>query len=259
MKITVIAPIQAPKHNEKEKDERDSVREAYQKKKCCTDLPAQFEFVFIEEGPKLLLNSYDQTYAAPGVVKQAIQAERNGADAIVINCTADTALRACREAVSIPVFGPTESTMLYAVQFTDQFSVLTFSDRINGRFFRMADELGLSSRLTCSKTVRLPENSSKGAVDVIDALFEAIADIYQRTRCDGFMLGCSDFEGMGYMLGCPGVEGVEEGLRLKLSTAGMNIILYKPFEIAINQAYISVLMNIKPGRISYPRPLEYFT
>jgi allantoin racemase len=259
MKITVIAPIQAPKHKEEETDERDSVRKEYQNKKCCTDLPAQFEFVFIEEGPKLLLNAYDQTYAAPGVVKQAIQAEQNGADAIVINCTADTALRACREAVTIPVFGPTESTMLYAAQFTDQFTVLTFSDRINGRFYRIAGELGLSARLTCSKTVKLSEHSDKGAGDVINALFDAISDINNNTLCDGFMLGCSDFEGMGYMLGCPGVVGVEEGLKKKLLEAGLDIILYKPFEIAIYQAYISVLMNMKSGRISYPRPLEYFT
>lgn len=259
MKITVIAPIKAPKHKAGEEDSRDSVREEYRRKKCCTGLPAQFEFVFIDEGPKLLLNAYDQTYAAPGVVKKAIEAESAGSDAIVINCTADTALRACREAVSIPVFGPTESTMLYAAQFTDQFSVLTFSDRINGRFYRIAAELGMSARLTCSKTVKLPQYSDKGADDVINALFNTISEIYQSTLCDGFMLGCSDFEGMGYMLGCPGVVGVEEGLTQRLAAAGMDIVLYKPFEIAIYQAYISVLMNMKSGRRSYPLPKEYFS
>lgn len=258
MKIVVIAPIKGSKHKENNDDARDSVNKQYQQKKCCTDLPVEFEFVFIDEGPKLVLNSYDQTYAAPGVVKKAVQAEKDGADAIIINCTADTALFACREAVSIPVIGPTESTFLFSTQFTDRISVLTFSDRINGRFYRIAKELGMYERLTCSKTVALPLNSNKGAEDVAEALFKAICDINKDTLCDGFMLGCSDFEGMGYMLGCPGVIGVEESLLKKLKDADMEIVLYKPFEVAVYQAYIAALMNMKNGSKSYPTPTVFF-
>lgn len=256
MKIVVIAPIcklGGSDAAQKEQD-KDQVKKQYERKKCCTDLPADFEFVFIERGPSLVLNAYDQTHAAEGVVKRAVQAEREGADAIIINCTADTALQACREAVNIPVIGPTESTMLYSTQFTDQIAVLTFSDRINGRFIKIARELGMAHRLTCSKTVSLPPESDKGKDDVVNALFDAIKEIYLTTLCDSFMLGCSDFEGMGYMMGCPGVAGVEEGLREKLAATGMNICLYKPFEVAVYQAYVSALMHVGNSRKTYPSP-----
>lgn len=260
MKITVIAPICKPKKSPESQNsgEKDQVRKQYQLKKCCTELPADFDFVFIEQGPSLVLNAYDQTFAASGVVQKAIEAQHNGADAIIINCTADTALAACREAVDIPVIGPTESTMLYTTQFTDQFCVLTFSNRINGRFIKIARELGLSHRLTAATTVSLPAGSDKGKEDVINALYNKIKEVYENTLCDSFMLGCSDFEGMGYMMGCPGVAGVEEGLKAKLLEAGMEVHLYKPFEVAVYQAYISVLMERTNSRKTYPKPHTFY-
>ncbi len=242
MKITVIAPIALKR------------KSTYESKPCCEALPCDFEFVFIDEGPMLVLNAYDQAYATFGVVKKAQEAQKSGSDAIIINCTADTALRACREAVSIPVIGVAESTFLYTAQFTDQITVLTFSDRINGRFYDVARSLGMSHRLTCSRTVVLPEGSNKGKEDVVNALYEAIRDVYEHTRCDSFMLGCSDFEGMGHMLGCPGVAGIDEGLQEKLSENHLEVHLYKPFDVAVHQAYSAVLMHTKNSRKTYPAP-----
>jgi Hydantoin racemase len=242
MKITVIAPIALKR------------KSTYESKPCCQSLPCDFDFVFIDEGPMLILNAYDQAFASPGVVLKAQEAEANGADAIIINCTADTALYACREAVSIPVIGAAESTFLFTAQFTDQITVLTFSDRINGRFYDIARNLGMSHRLTCSRTVSLPEGSGKGKDDVVNALYENIKDIYDHTRCDSFMLGCSDFEGMGHMMGCPGVAGIDEGLKAKLSENSLKVYLYKPFDVAVNQAYIAALMHARSSRKTYPAP-----
>ncbi len=242
MKITVIAPIALKR------------KSTYEDKPCTAALPCDFEYVFIDDGPMLMLNAYDQAFAAPGMVLRAQEAQASGADAIVINCTADSALRACREAVDIPVIGVAESTLLYSTQFTDQIAVLTFSDRINGRFYDMARSLGMSDRLTTSRTVSLPEGSDKGADDVVNALFENIKDIYETTRCDSFMLGCSDFEGMGYMMGCPGVAGVEEKLMARLAKSGMKVTIYKPFEVGVNMAYIAVLMKGTSSRKTYPAP-----
>ena len=88
---------------------------------------------------------------------------------MVINCSADTALRACREAVSIPVIGPSECTMLYASQLVDSFTVLTFAKRINGRFHRIAQELGLAHRLAAVDSVEMDfDDISTGQDKVVD-------------------------------------------------------------------------------------------
>lgn len=258
MKITVIAPITK---RVKDADGQNKVtnKTEYSSKECISELPCEFEFTFIENGPHLMLNAYDQAFAIRGVVEKAVQAEKNGADAIVINCSADTGLAACREAVSIPVIGPTESTLLYSAQFCDKISVITGYKRINGRFYKMARELGMAHRLTCTKEVRIPEGGFSGEEKIVEGVFQVVRDIYDTTGCDSFMLGCSDFDGLSYMLGYPGLHGLEEKLMDKLAEAGIEINFYKPFDIAIYQAYISALLKEKNSRRTYPAPHTIYT
>ena len=122
MKIAVISPIQPPLLKLGEMDRREQFR-----LRDCQKIPAEFVLSYLQDGPKFIMNAYDDAQAVPSLIRQVMQEEKDGADAIVINCSADTGLRACREAVSIPVIGPTESTMLYASQFVDHFCILTFS------------------------------------------------------------------------------------------------------------------------------------
>lgn len=258
MKITVIAPI-TKRVKGTDGQSRNTNKTEYTNKKCITELPCEFEFSFIENGPFLMLNAYDQAYALRGVVERAVQAEAEGADAIVINCTADTGLAACREAVSIPVIGPTESTFLYSTQFTDRISVITGLERINGRFYKMARKLGMAHRLTCARAVQIPEGGFKDRDGIVEGVFDVIRDIYETTGCDSFMLGCSDFDGLAYMLGCPGLHGLEEALLARLEHEGMKINFYKPFDVAVYQAYISILMNAKSSRSTYPAPHTLYT
>ncbi len=206
MKIAVISPILAPAAYD------------YRKKfrlKDCENVPAEFVFSYIDVGPQFILNAYDDAYAAPDLIRKVVQCEQKGFDAVVINCSADTALRACREAVSIPVIGPTECTMLYAGQLVDQFSVLTFSARINSRFERIAHELGVSHRLACVSSVEIPfHDLSNGQEKVENALLEEIKRISAATGCDGYILGCTDFEDVAW------------GLNEKLQEENLNVVLF---------------------------------
>lgn len=238
MKIAIISPILAPPSREDGIDYREKFR-----LRDCANVPAEFEFSYISEGPRFILNSYDDSYAAPDLLRKVIEAEKNGADAIVINCSADTALRACREAVSIPVIGPTESTFLYASQLVDTFAVLTFSNRINNRFVRIAHELGLSHKLECVKSVEIDfDDISNGEQAVVDSLFDVIKGIHDEDRCDGYILGCTDF------------EDVAPQLSEKLKQNSIEVVLLKPFEISVYQAYITASMGLKQGKNSYPKP-----
>ncbi|MPM54266.1 hypothetical protein SDC9_101042 [bioreactor metagenome] len=258
MKITVIAPIKRPPVRA-QAGESGVFRSKYADKPCCKSLPAQFEFVYLDEGPELVRNAYDSAYAAPGVIRRAVEAQAGGADAIVINCTADTALRACREAVSIPVIGPMECSLLYALQFVDRYSVLTFDRELNGRFRRLAGELGLGARLACVRSVQeAPGSCGKGRTEILEALTGLIRDIHRETGCDGYILGCTDFEGFCYALGCFDSDGMERELLAALGTLGIDVVFFKPFEIAVYQAYFSAQLGLRPGRGSYPPPPAYF-
>lgn len=234
MHIAVISPILAPTQT----DHRTRFRS-----RDCAGIPAEFTFAYIEAGPAFIVGAYDDTYAAPGLLKKAMEAQNAGADAIVINCSADTGLRACREALRIPVIGPTESTMLYAPQLVDHFTVLTFSKRTQGRFVRIAHELGVERFLEDVVSLKIPfSDIGNGDEQVVDALFHAIDKKYHEAGCDGFMLGCTDF------------EDVAPALSHRLLKSNIPATVFKPFEVAVSQAYITLKMGLLQGPLSYPAP-----
>ena len=238
MKITAISPIMAP--------EGCDYRAKYRLRDCA-DIPADFEFTYIDGGPQFILNEYDDIHAAPLLVKKVLECENSGSDAVVINCSADTGARACREAAKIPVIAPTECTMLYACQLVDSFAVLTFAKRINSRFYRIAEGLGLRNRVSAVESVEMEFSSlSNGSEAVVNALYETIVDIRKRTDTDGYILGCTDF------------EDVAPELKGKLADNGVQAVLLKPFEIAAYQAYITAAMKLDHGRSSYPAPPKYY-
>jgi len=57
--------------------------------------------VFLDRGPASLESAYDDALAVPDTVAKVHEAEREGADAVIINCMADPGLKAAREVVSI--------------------------------------------------------------------------------------------------------------------------------------------------------------
>lgn len=232
IRIAIISPILAPE---------DDYRRQYRLRDC-KQIPAEFEFSYIEEGPAFIVNDYDDAMAAPGLLRKVKEYEARGFDAVVINCSADTALRACRQAVSIPVIGPTEASMLYAVQLVEEFCVLTFTRKMNGRFYRIGRELGIADRIAqvCSVEIDFSEISN-GEERVVNALAEKIADVYQRTGCDGYILGCTDFEDLAPQL------------KEKLQEKGIDAVILKPFEISAYQAFMTAAMGLRQGKNSYPR------
>ena len=81
----------------------------------------------IKRGPDELDCHTDEAFAAPELVKMAIQAERDGFDAIVIYCFSDVGLDACRENVRIPMIAPGETTLAVAQTLCSRFVVVTGS------------------------------------------------------------------------------------------------------------------------------------
>ena len=85
----------------------------------------QLEIVALDWGPASIEARVDEDLAAPGILLCAIQAERDGANAILISCMNDPGLAAAREAVSIPVVGPAQASMHLAAMLCHRFSIIT--------------------------------------------------------------------------------------------------------------------------------------
>lgn len=192
--------------------------------------------------PTSITSAYEDAVATPGVMAEAQAAEAEGADAVIINCTADTGAAGAREAMSIPVVAVSQAAFHLAAQLADSFSVLTFASRIAPRFFSMAHEWGMGRQLRSVRSVETPlEDINDHSALARDLAREA-------TRCvqeDGahlVILGCTDF------------ELAAGSVRQSLAADGLHVPLLCPFAIGVRQAESLVAMGLSHSALSFPHP-----
>lgn len=197
---------------------------------------------FIEHGPRKIESEYEDALAVPGTIEAAQRAEREGMDAVLINCTADTGLAPCREAVQIPVVGPTIAAMHLAAQLAHRFSVLSFLDRVNERFESMAFRWGLAHKLASVRSVDM------SVLDILHDDEKLARDLLEAS------LLCQADGAHAVILGCTAFETVSSALNQLLAQAGVPMLVLEPFPIAVKQAEALVAMGLSHSKLTYPDP-----
>lgn len=102
----------------------------------------------IAEGPDSIESNTDESLAASLIIKDAIKAEKEGADALIIYCFSDLAVNAVRENVEIPVIGPGEVTLSAAAMLSNRFTVVTTTQGNISRTYRRLKESYLTQKMT---------------------------------------------------------------------------------------------------------------
>ena len=178
--------------------------------------------------PPAIIGPLDDALAAPGVVEQARAAAADGADAVVINCTAETGLAAAREAVSIPVMGVAGPAFHLAALLGRSFSVVTFSPRIVGRFRDQVAHYGLSGRLASVRVADLDLAVLPPPEEIADRLIPSILGMLRSDGAEVVVLGCTDFEQAAQLLraklpGVPIICPLDHALRLTEDLIAMGL------------------------------------
>jgi len=149
------------------------------------------------------------------IIERAIEAEREGFDAVVVGCYADPGVMEARATVDIPVIGISEASMLYACLLGRRFAVVTLNEP--SCISAMEDGIifhGMQSR-AIRNPVRLIKTSSydvftKGmqdpslvAEDIVERAKECVAD-----GADVIIIGCN---GLGPLCTITNMVRIEEG------------------------------------------------
>lgn len=66
------------------------------------------EHVQLEHGPLTVRTTEDEALATPGMIEAIQQAEQEGVDAVIVDCTSDVGVTEARQRVHLPVIGPRE-------------------------------------------------------------------------------------------------------------------------------------------------------
>ena len=160
-------------------------------------LDVTFSHVNLTMGPPSIQGMLDDGFATPGIVARCIQAQSEGIDAVMIDCMGDPGLDAAREAVSIPVLGPGETTMHVAAMLGHKFSVVTILDRVRPLLENHAKVYGLYDKLASVRVVNIDVNHIGDDSNLLLArLLEQSKKAVVEDHADSIVLGCTGFLGV---------------------------------------------------------------
>ncbi len=231
MRIRIIAPITSPGFAE------HAQRVYAEFARAETRISA----VSLEKGPASVESIYEDSLAAPQVVQRAIEAERDGVDAVVIDCMNDPGLEAAREAVSIPVVGTAQSAMLLAGMLAHKFSVVSTASRDVYPTAQLVRRYGLDSSHASTRWVDIPvldlrTDTSK----LLEALVEESEHAILHDGAHAIVFGCTGMRGMAV--------AVEQELKRK----GIDTIVIDPSLAALKWAEVLVDLRLSHSQRTYP-------
>lgn len=194
-------------------------------------------------GPPSIESKFDEAFAIPGLVAEAIQAERDGADTIVIDCMADPGLDALREALTIPVLGPLETCAHLACTMGTRFSIITVLESVRPIFESLVRHYGLADRLASVRVINIPVLEIFGNEERVTSLL--VDEARRAVDEDGASV---------IILGCTGFHGCADVMAAALREDGKGIPVIDPVPATIEIAAAMVRAGLLHSKRSFPRP-----
>ncbi len=202
-----------------------------------------FTHALLDQGPASIESAFDEALSIPDTIKKAIEAEKNGAHAIVIDCMGDPGLNACREAVSIPVLGPCQTSMYMASLLAHSFGFITVLDRLRPMIDDMASKYGIKDKYVSFKSVNVPVlDINHDIAKLTAALTEQAIESVKEDKADGIILGCTGF------LGCAAE------MRCGLLEADLDVPVIDPMPLTVHLADGLVKTGLSHSKQTYRFP-----
>jgi allantoin racemase len=205
----------------------------------------ELSVICLDKGPASTESRYERAFAVPDTVVKIVQAEKDGAAAVIPDCMGDPGLEEGREMVSIPVIGPTETSMHFAAILGHKFSVVTVLDRLVPYFEQCAAKTGQAQRLASVRSVNIPVLELDDQARVIKALVEEAAKAVRDDGAHVIVFGCTGMTGL--------VQQVHEGLRKKGIT---DVPVIDPAVLALKVAEALAETGLSHSKRTYPVPPE---
>lgn len=127
--------------------------------------------------------------ATPAIFHEVIEAEREGADAIVIDLMGDISLDACRELVDVPVVGLPKASMDLATTVGRTFSVVSTMSASEPFMRRAAAAYGYSDRLVSVRNVVLAPGSDYRSEESVRTLADCCRKTIMEDGADVVVFG----------------------------------------------------------------------
>lgn len=183
MKIEILIPVALPETWQKVAVDRYAKYASPSTALHCTDLTGLIE------------GSMNYSQAPRLVLRNALKAEENGADACIIDCFTDPALGACSSQLEIPTVGVGMAGMIFAFAVSKSFAIITSESKITSLIEANAHRYGVTSRLQSVTSIDIPvEAIPKNLEKTMSRLLTAAKKLLGRTST--FVMGCTELAEM---------------------------------------------------------------
>ncbi|WP_332302839.1 aspartate/glutamate racemase family protein [Rhizobium sp. GR12] len=199
----------------------------------------------IATGPGSIESEFEAAMSVPGTLLEVVRAEREGVDAVIIDCMGDPGLRPAREISGMLVLGPCQTGMHAAAMLGHKFSIITVMRRLKPSFENTAALCALSTKLASVRSVDIPVLDLE--MNMAETLRRLIEEGRKAVEEDG---------AEALIFGCTGLMGCAAGLRAGLLAKGIDVPVIDPIPTAISIAYGLVLAGLSQSRTTYPKPPE---
>ncbi len=192
------------------------------------------EITSIKQGPETIEQSLDEVLAGQAILDEVTRAEKEGANAVIVDCALDPILSASRQAVRIPVIGAGQAAYSLALTLGDRFSILGPLKCLVPEYRRRVQEYGLSQRLASIRSID---------VEIMDLLGDKAVEAFVREGRSAIDADQADV----LVLGCTGMSPVVPRLQQLLE-----VPIVDPASAAIALAETLVRMRLTHSSVAYP-------
>ena len=197
----------------------------------------------LEKGPASVESEFDEALCIPDTIRRAIEAERDGAHAIVIDCMGDPGLASCREAVSIPVLGPCQTALHVASMLGNRFSFITVLDRLRPMLEHIVASYGLTGNYAAFEAVNVPVLEIFHDAEKLGlALAEKAIKTVKEDHAGAIVLGCTGFLGLA------------EIIYEKMCKEGFDVPVIDAIPLTIRMADTLIKSGLSHSKHIYPLP-----
>jgi allantoin racemase len=220
-----------------------AIKEAYARSVCSPGTTVVLRLVEIS-APLPADFSRFSLYPA-GILQRVKEAEKEGFDAVLIDCFTDSGLEAAKIAVNIPVVAPAESSLHISCLLADKFGWIIPMDEGIPFHWRQVKNYGMADRVTSIKGLNLSLLEIHRKKDDAETKLIKLA---QELLDSGAQL---------ISIGCTGIlPALGIGSAMELSKK-IGVPVIDPLAIALKTAETLVSLNLRQSSLAYPKTARF--
>jgi len=180
------------------------------------------------------------------ILQRVKKAEKEGYDAVIIDCFTDVGLEPAKIAANIPIVGPAESSLHIACLLADKFGWITPMDEGVPFHWRQAKNYGLADHITSIKPVNISLAAFHDSKDEAEAKLNRLAREMVNEGAQLILIGCTG------ILPAMGV-----GSARKLSKK-LDIMIIDPLAVALKTAEMLASLDLCQSKLAFPKTAQLF-